>query len=176
MRTIAAIDMLVKHFEQRVRDIKAETKEAYDKELNEAVNEAQQLAIRISNLDPIVLPIMPDAESQDAEIKYIASVAAKRISLPPIFTDTMCYIGIQNTAICVPKYVDFSETPGVVIKNFEGWEEFAQKKMIHLLMCALLSMPRGRVKLHFIDLNFSGKAQFFVDNFDRSLCDVCLDL
>ena len=110
MRTIAAIDMLVKHFEQRVRDIKAETKEAYDKELNEAVNEAQQLAIRISNLDPIVLPIMPDAESQDAEIKYIASVAAKRTSLPPIFTDTMCYIGIQNTAICVPKYVDFSET------------------------------------------------------------------
>lgn len=176
MRTIAAIDMLVKHFEQRVRDIKAETKEAYDKELNEAVNEAQQLAIRISNLDPIVLPIMPDAESQDAEIKYIASVAAKRTSLPPIFTDTMCYIGIQNTAICVPKYVDFSETPGVVIKSFEGWEEFAQKKMIHLLMCALLSMPRGRVKLHFIDLNFSGKAQFFVDNFDRSLCDVCLDL
>lgn len=28
MKTILAIDMLVKHFEQRVRDIKAETKEA----------------------------------------------------------------------------------------------------------------------------------------------------
>ena len=176
MRTIAAIDMLVKHFEQRVRDIKAETKEAYDKALNEAVDEAWELAVRISNLDPILLPIMPGAESQDAEIKKIASVAANRKSLPPIYTDTTCNIGIQNIAISVPKYVDFSETPGVVITSFEGWEEFAQKKMIHLLMCVLLSMPRGRVKLHFIDLNFSGKAQFFVDNFDRSLCDVCLDL
>ena len=56
MRTIAAIDMLVKHFEQRVRDIKAETKEAYDKALNEAVDEAWELAVRISNLDhPFIL-------------------------------------------------------------------------------------------------------------------------
>ena len=176
MRTIAAIDMLVKHFEQRVRDIKAETKEAYDKALNEAVDEAWELAVRISNLDPILLPIMPGAESQDAEIKKIASVAANRKSLPPIYTDTTCNIGIQNIAISVPKYVDFSETPGVVITSFEGWEEFAQKKMIHLLMCVLLSMPLGKVRLHFIDLSFSGKAQFFIDNFDRSVCEVCLDV
>ena len=69
MKTILAIDMLVKHFEQCVRDIKAETKEAYDKALNEAVDETWKLAVRISNLDPIILPIMPGTESQDAEIK-----------------------------------------------------------------------------------------------------------
>lgn len=176
MRTIAAIDMLVKHFEQRVRDIKAETKEAYDKELNEAVDETWKLAIRISNLDPIILPIIPRAESQDVEIKSIANEAAKRKSLPPIFTDTTCNIGIQNIALCIPKYVNFSETPGVAIHCPDGWEKFAQQKMTHLLMCVLLSMPVGRVRLHFIDLNFSGKAQFFIDNFDRSLCEVCLDV
>lgn len=135
MRTIAAIDMLVRHFEQRVRDIKAETKEAYDKELNEAVDETWQLAVRISNLDPIILPIIPRAESQDAEIKSIASEAAKRTSLPPIFTDTTCNIGIQNVALCIPKYVNFSETPGVAIPCPDGWEKFAQQKMTHLLMC-----------------------------------------
>lgn len=48
--------------------------------------------------------------------------------------------------------------------------------MTHLLMCALLAMPVGKVRLHFIDLNFSGKAQFFIDNFDRSVCEVCLDV
>lgn len=48
--------------------------------------------------------------------------------------------------------------------------------MIHLLMCVLLSMPLGKVRLHFIDLSFSGKAQFFIDNFDRSVCEVCLDV
>lgn len=176
MRTIAAIDMLVRHFEQRVRDIKAETKEAYDKELNEAVDETWQLAVRISNLDPIILPIIPRAESQDAEIKSIASEAAKRTSLPPVFTDTTCNIGIQNVALCIPKYVNFSETPGVTIPCPDGWEKFAQQKMTHLLMCVLLAMPIGKVRLHFIDLNFSGKAQFFIDNFDHSLCEVCLDV
>ena len=176
MKTILAIDMLVKHFEQCVRDIKAETKEAYDKALNEAVDETWKLAVRISNLDPIILPIMPGTESQDAEIKRIASEAAKRTCLPPIYTDTTCNIGIQNVALFIPKYVNFSETPGVAIKSGNGWEEFAQQKMTHLLMCVLLSMPLGKVRLHFIDLNFSGKAQFFIDNFDRSVCEVCLDV
>ena len=176
MKTILAIDMLVKHFEQRVRDIKAETKEAYDKALNEAVDETWKLAVRISNLDPIILPIMPGIESQDTEIKRIASEAAKRTCLPPIYTDTTCNIGIQNVALFIPKYVNFSETPGVAIKSGNGWEEFAQQKMTHLLMCALLAMPVGKVRLHFIDLNFSGKAQFFIDNFDRSVCEVCLDV
>lgn len=176
MRTIAAIDMLVKHFEQRVRDIKAETKEAYDKELNEAVNEAQQLAFRISNLDPIVLPFKLTADIQDAEIKKIASVAANRKSLPPIYTDTTYNIGIQHTKICIPEYVDFAVTPGVVIRGGRGWGEFAQQKMTHLLMSVLLSMPAGKVRLHFIDLSFSGKALFFIDNFDRSVCEVCLDV
>lgn len=176
MKTILAIDMLVKHFEQRVRDIKAETKEAYDKALNEAVDETWKLAVRISNLDPIILPIMPGTESQNAEIKRIASEAAKRTCLPPIYTDTTCNIGIQNVALFIPKYVNFSETPGVAIKSGNGWEEFAQQKMTHLLMCALLAMPVGKVRLHFIDLNLSGKAQFFIDNFDRSVCEVCLDV
>lgn len=176
MKTILAIDMLVKHFEQRVRDIKAETKEAYDKALNEAVDETWKLAVRISNLDPIILPIMPGIESQDTEIKRIASEAAKRTCLPPIYTDTTCNIGIQNVALFIPKYVNFSETRGVAIKSGNGWEEFAQQKMTHLLMCALLAMPVGKVRLHFIDLNFSGKAQFFIDNFDRSVCEVCLDV
>lgn len=176
MKTILAIDMLVKHFEQRVRDIKAETKEAYDKALNEAVDETWKLAVHISNLDPIILPIMPGIESQDTEIKRIASEAAKRTCLPPIYTDTTCNIGIQNVALFIPKYVNFSETPGVAIKSGNGWEEFAQQKMTHLLMCALLAMPVGKVRLHFIDLNFSGKAQFFIDNFDRSVCEVCLDV
>lgn len=176
MKTILAIDMLVKHFEQRVRDIKAETKEAYDKALNEAVDKTWKLAVRISNLDPIILPIMPGIESQDTEIKRIASEAAKRTCLPPIYTDTTCNIGIQNVALFIPKYVNFSETPGVAIKSGNGWEEFAQQKMTHLLMCALLAMPVGKVRLHFIDLNFSGKAQFFIDNFDRSVCEVCLDV
>ena len=176
MRTIAAIDMLMKHFEQRVRDIKAETKVSYDKELNEAVNEAQQLAIRISNLDPIVLPIKATADLQDALIKKIASAAANRKSLPPIYTDTTYNIGIQHTKLCIPEYVDFAVTPGVVIRGDDGWEEFAQQKMTHLLMSVLLSMPAGKVRLHFIDLSFSSKAQFFIDNFDRSVCEVCLDV
>ena len=48
--------------------------------------------------------------------------------------------------------------------------------MTHLLMSVLLSMPLGKVRLHFIDLNFSCKAQFFIDNFDRSVCNIYCDV
>lgn len=48
--------------------------------------------------------------------------------------------------------------------------------MTHLLMSVLLSMPLGKVRLHFIDLNFSCKAQFFIDNFDPSVCNIYCDV
>ena len=175
-KTIAAIDMLVKYLEHRIRNIKADTKEAYDIERGEIVDELKQLAERISNIDPIILPRLPKADLQDEVIRNIASAASKRTTMPPIYTDTTCNIGIQNIAVCLPKYVNFSETPGATIYGINGWEEFAQKKMTHLLMSVLLSMPLGKVRLHFIDLNFSCKAQFFIDNFDRSVCNIYCDV
>ena len=175
-KTIAAIDMLVKYLEHRIRNIKADTKEAYDIERGEIVDELKQLAERISNIDPIILPRLPKADLQDEVIRNIASAASKRTTMPPIYTDTTCNIGIQNIAVCLPKYVNFSETPGATIYGINGLEEFAQKKMTHLLMSVLLSMPLGKVRLHFIDLNFSCKAQFFIDNFDRSVCNIYCDV
>ena len=175
-KTIAAIDMLVKYLEHRIRNIKADTKEAYDIERGEIVDELKQLAERISNIDPILLPRLPKADLQDEVIRNIASAASKRTTMPPIYTDTTCNIGIQNIAVCLPKYVNFSETPGATIYGINGLEEFAQKKMTHLLMSVLLSMPLGKVRLHFIDLNFSCKAQFFIDNFDRSVCNIYCDV
>ena len=175
-KTIAAIDMLVKYLEHRIRNIKADTKEAYDIERGEIVDELKQLAERISNIDPIILPRLPKADLQDEVIRNIASAASKRTTMPHIYTDTTCNIGIQNIAVCLPKYVNFSETPGATIYGINGLEEFAQKKMTHLLMSVLLSMPLGKVRLHFIDLNFSCKAQFFIDNFDRSVCNIYCDV
>lgn len=175
-KTIAAIDMLVKYLEHRIRNIKADTKEAYDIERGEIVDELKQLAERISNIDPIILPRLPKADLQDEVIRNIASAASKRTTMPPIYTDTTCNIDIQNIAVCLPKYVNFSETPGATIYGINGLEEFAQKKMTHLLMSVLLSMPLGKVRLHFIDLNFSCKAQFFIDNFDRSVCNIYCDV
>ena len=175
-KTIAAIDMLVKYLEHRIRNIKADTKEAYDIERGEIVDELKQLAERISNIDPILLPRLPKADLQDEVIRNIASAASKRTTMPPIYTDTTCNIGIQNIVVCLPKYVNFSETPGATIYGINGWEEFAQKKMTHLLMSVLLSMPLGKVRLNFIDLNFSCKAQFFIDNFDRSVCNIYCDV
>ena len=64
-KTIAAIDMLVKYLEHRIRNIKADTKEAYDIERGEIVDELKQLAERISNIDPIILPRLPKADLQD---------------------------------------------------------------------------------------------------------------
>lgn len=121
-KTIAAIDMLVKYLEHRIRNIKADTKEAYDIERGEIVDELKQLAERISNIDPILLPRLPKADLQDEVIRNIASAASKRTTLPPIYTDTTCNIGIQNIAVCLPKYVDFSETPGATIYGINGWE------------------------------------------------------
>ena len=64
MKTIAAIDALAKHFEQRVRDINADTKEKYTEELNKARSEYGELVQRISDFDPIMLPIYTDKPEQ----------------------------------------------------------------------------------------------------------------
>ena len=80
-KTIAAIDMLVKYLEHRIRNIKADTKEAYDIERGEIVDELKQLAERISNIDPIILPRLPKADLQDEVIRNIASAASKRTTI-----------------------------------------------------------------------------------------------
>lgn len=173
--TIAAVEMLVKHFEQRVRDIKAETRDEYDNELIASWKEACRLSKDVCMQDYIMLPHSMSEDLSDNVIQTIADSAAKRKGLPPICTDVTSNICIQRAYIQIPRYVDFTRTPHVSIKGIKGWEDFARQRMTHLLMTIMLAMPRGSVRLHFIDMGFTGYAQFFVDNFDKSLCDICFD-
>lgn len=173
--TISVVERIIRHFDQRVRDITAETKEEYDKELVACRYEAIDFAGAVTRQDYIMMPATAAEDTVDSKVKAIADAATKRERLPLIKTDTTCVICLHRTLFNVPEYVDFSKTPHVTIRGNGDFEQFAQKKMTHLLMTLLLAMPRGKVRLHFIDLGFSGKAQFFVDNFDKSICDICFD-
>lgn len=172
MKTIAAIDALAKHFEQRVRDINADTKEKYTEELNKARSEYGELVQRISDFDPIMLPVYTDKPEQ--MIKKIAERAATRKQLPPVCLGTYDAC-IERTCLEIPQYVDFSQTPHVVISyNTNQTMHIATMAMEHMLMTLLLAMPRGKVRLHFIDLGYSGMAQYFIDNLG-TLCDIHID-
>lgn len=172
MKTIAAIDALAKHFEQRVRDINADTKEKYTEELNKARSEYGELVQRISDFDPIMLPIYTDKPEQ--MIKKIAERAATRKQLPPVCFGTYDAC-IERTCLEIPQYVDFSQTPHIVISyNTNQTMHIATMAMEHMLMTLLLAMPRGKVRLHFIDLGYSGMAQYFIDNLG-TLCDIYID-
>lgn len=172
MKTIAAIDALAKHFEQRVRDINADTKEKYTEELNKARSEYGELVQRISDFDPIMLPVYTDKPEQ--MIKKIAERAATRKQLPPVCLGTYDAC-IERTCLEIPQYVDFSQTPHVVISyNTNQTMHIATMAMEHMLMTLLLAMPRGKVRLHFIDLGYSGMAQYFIDNLG-TLCDIYID-
>lgn len=172
MKTIAAIDALAKHFEQRVRDINADTKEKYTEELNKARSEYGELVQRISDFDPIMLPVYTDKPEQ--MIKKIAERAATRKQLPPVCFGTYDAC-IERTCLEIPKYVDFSQTPHIVISyNTNQTMHIATMAMEHILMTLLLAMPRGKVRLHFIDLGYSGMAQYFIDNLG-TLCDIHID-
>ena len=173
--TISVVERIIRHFDQRVRDITAETKEEYDKELVACRHEAIDFAGAVTRQDYIMMPATAAEDTVDSKVKAIADAATKRERLPLIKTDTTCVICLHRTLFNVPEYVDFSKTPHVTIRGNGDFEQFAQKKMTHLLLTLLLAMPRGKVRLHFIDLGFSGKAQFFVDNFDKSICDICFD-
>ena len=173
--TISVVERIIRHFDQRVRDITAETKEEYDKELVACRQEAIDFAGAVTRQDYIMMPATAAEDTVDSKVKAIADAATKRERLPLIKTDTTCVICLHRTLFNVPEYVDFSQTPHVTIRGNGDFEQFAQKKMTHLLLTLLLAMPRGKVRLHFIDLGFSGKAQFFVDNFDKSICDICFD-
>lgn len=104
----------------------------------------------------------------------MADRAATRMHLPPICLGTYNAC-IERTCLEIPKYVDFSQTPHIAISyNTNQTMHIATMAMEHMLMTLLLAMPRGKVRLHFIDLGYSGMAQYFIDNLG-TLCDIHID-
>ena len=54
--TISVVERIIRHFDQRVRDITAETKEEYDKELVACRHEAIDFAGAVTRQDYIMMP------------------------------------------------------------------------------------------------------------------------
>ena len=137
MKTIVAIELVLDVFSKLIKDIKAESEEEYKIALSDATTKITDTLKQLRSIDPIMVPIITMDESifsledSTALLNKIIECSEKRKQLSMIFTGTCAAQVIQRYRFDIPKYVNFEETPHVLVMPYQdqGWENFAIRMM-----------------------------------------------
>ena len=181
--TIAAMDLIAKALEQKIRAIQANSKEEQDWQV-EKVNELiLSLIQKLRILNPLMLPLVLASDKghfNEDKIKWISKIVSlaennKQLKLVPTGVGYAIVIGRQ--LLRIPKYVDFRRQPHVLLEPYkdENWEGLATRMMNQLVLGCMMSMPRGKVRVNIINLQWSDKANVLNQNLPESLCQVFLE-
>lgn len=164
--TIAAMDLIAKALEQKIRTIQAESKEEQDEQVKKVNESIMSLMGELRILNPLILPLVLSSdkgisnEEKSMWISNIVSWAENNIQLKIVPTGVGDAIVIGRQWIQIPKYIDFSKKPHVLLEPYknDGWEGFATRMMNQLVLGCMMSMPRGHVRVNIINLQWSDKA------------------
>ena len=177
--TIAAMDLFAKALEQKIRAIQANSKEEQDKQLEEVRMTFMRLMARLSVLDFFKLPTFDigDKTVQSKIIDEIINGSASKNDLGLVFTGTQILNVVGRLVFPIPKFVDFNSRPHVLIEPYkdDDWEGFATRMMNQLVLGCMMSMPRGQVRVNFINWGWSDKSSMLKQNLPETLCRVCLE-
>ena len=181
--TIAAMDMIAKALERKIRTIQANSKEEYDEQVEKVKESIMSLMGQLRNLNPLLLPMVVANDedlSQDKKnerINRIISLAENTTQLKLVATGIGDAIVLGRLWFQIPKYVDFSKKPHVLLEPYkdERWEDFATRMMNQLVLGCMMSMPRGQVRVSFINWGWSDKSSMLKQNLPESLCRVYLE-
>ena len=182
--TIAAMDLIAKALEQKIRTIQAESKEEQDEQVKKVNESIMSLMGELRILNPLILPLVLSSdkgisnEEKSMWISNIVSWAENNIQLKIVPTGVGDAIVIGRQWIQIPKYIDFSKKTHVLLEPYknDGWEGFATRMMNQLVLGCMMSMPRGHVRVNIINLQWSDKANLLNKNLPESLCQVFLEL
>lgn len=163
MQTLAVYNMIASAFAEEIKKSDTSSKEAYEASLENAKQKAEDMARKLRDIDPVLSPIVfPGEESLDIDrmIKTIEKRAELRKELGTVFTGTTFSKVIQRVRMVFPKYIDFSAKPHILIEPYKDqkWEDFAVKVMNQILLGCLLSLPKGKVRIDFINPSLSNKS------------------
>lgn len=183
MQTLAIFDMIASAFAEMIKNSDTSTKETYETSLKNAKQKVIDMVHQFRDTDPILAPILYAGEKSVDEsriprmVKAIAKRADYRKELGVVFTGTCFSKIIQRLEMQFPKFVDFSGKPHVLIEPFkdQGWEDFAVKVMDQIILGCLLSLPKGKVRINFVNPSLSSKSTTFSNNLSSDVCRIFIE-
>ena len=183
MKTIAAIKLVLDAFTEQIRNINAESEEGYRSALSDSASKIIDALKQLRSIDPIIVPIVTMDESifsleKSTPIFHkIIECSRQRKQLGMVFTGACAAQVIQRYRFAIPKYVNFEETPHVLIQPYQDqvWEDFAIRMMNQIVLGCLLSLPLGKVRINFVNPSLSNKAGLFTGNVSQEICRSIID-
>ena len=183
MKTIAAFKIALDVFSEQITDIKAESEEGYNSALSDAIAKIIDALKQLRSIDPIMVPIVTVGESvfsleeSTPLFHKIIECSKQRKQLGMVFTGACAAQVIQRYRFSIPKYVNFEETPHVLIQPYQDqvWEDFAIRMMNQIVLGCLLSLPLGKVRINFVNPSLSNKAGLFTGNVSQEICRSIID-
>ena len=183
MKTIAAIKLVLDAFTEQIRNINAESEEGYRSALSDSASKIIDALKQLRSIDPIMVPIVTMDESIFSLEKStplfhkIIECSRQRKQLGMVFTGACAAQVIQRYRFSIPKYVNFEETPHVLIQPYQDqvWEDFAIRMMNQIVLGCLLSLPLGKVRINFVNPSLSNKAGLFTGNVSQEICRSIID-
>lgn len=183
MKTIAAIKLVLDAFAEQIRNIDAESEEGYRSALSDCTSKVIDALKQLRSIDPIMVPIVTMDEStfsleeSTPLFHKIIECSKQKTQLSMVFTGACAAQVIQRYRFAIPKYVNFEETPHVLIQPYQDqdWEDFAIRMMNQIVLGCLLSLPVGKVRINFVNPSFSNKAGLFTGSVSQEICRSIID-
>lgn len=178
MQTLAVYDMLANALAERIQKSDKSTKEAYETSIKEAINDFLEAAKALRDSYPLLAPFSLLGENQiDLSIGTISKNSHQYKAIPPVFTGSSFHKVVQRNKMEFPQFIDFTFKPHVLIKpyNDQGWEEFAVKMMKQIIIGSLLSLPKGDIRVNFLNPSLSNKSSSFSKELPSEICRVFID-
>ena len=177
MKTIKAIKLLLEEYKQHVERIVARSKADYDKQVKVAQAETMGKLKKLSMLFPDLMPADNESNMSEKDMEIMLANLKRRVEmkysarlLPSVET---LRDEIYGTEFNTPAFIEWqgatSKEANFVIDYDKSNVKDAVSAMNYLVGNMLLSLPIKRVHLNFVDLNFTGAAQLFTKNLDKSL-------
>ena len=177
MKTIQAIKLLLEEYKQHVERIVAPTKKEYDQEVKKAQTETMGKLRKLSMLFPDIMPVDDGGSMKADEVETMIANLKRRVetkySARLLPSTEMLHDSIYGADFCTPAFTEWqgatSKEANFVISYDKSTSNDAISAMNYLVGNMLLSLPIKRIHLNFVDLNFTGGAQLFTKNLDKSL-------
>lgn len=168
--TISQIDYIIDSFERRVSNLT--DKREFEFAKKDLLEELQKLQME----DPVYIPYSVGNDIKDI-LKSISTAAEEHQDLQMIYAGGGGCKLVQNVCIDYPM---FTELQGfhVLIKPFNSNNfvetDNAERTLNQYLLHVLLAYPRGSVRVNFIDPDFIGLGEIFMNHLgrqgDSSIC------
>ena len=177
MKTIQAIKLLLEEYKQHIERIVAQTKKEYDQDVKKAQAETMGKLKKLSMLFPDIMPVNDVGSMKANEVETMIANLKRRVetkySARLLPSTQMLHDNIYGTDFYTPTFTEWqgatSKEANFIISYDKSMVNDAISAMNYLVGNMLLSLPIKRVHLNFVDLNFTGGAQLFTKNLDKSL-------